>query len=154
VVDLGAAPGGWSEMAASAWASAKAGRGDRSARDGPMPALTSCKLDFLDPTAPEKLHACWAAAPMSCFRHGGKRKPVKEDRSAQSHALVEAGIEFAAKCCVRAAAFSPSAARRHDPPLLAALQRDFAVVSTVKPQASRADSAELYLLAMGFRGGK
>jgi 23S rRNA (uridine2552-2'-O)-methyltransferase len=41
-----------------------------------------------------------------------------------------------------------------DPPLLAALKRDFATVKHVKPQASRADSAELYLLAMGFRGGK
>ena len=36
--------------------------------------------------------------------------------------------------------------------LLAGLKRDFAVVRHVKPQASRADSSELYVLATGFRG--
>ena len=36
--------------------------------------------------------------------------------------------------------------------LLAALKRDFASVKHVKPAASRTDSAELYLLATGFRG--
>jgi 23S rRNA (uridine2552-2'-O)-methyltransferase len=36
--------------------------------------------------------------------------------------------------------------------LLAALKRDFAKVAHVKPPASRADSAELYLVATGFRG--
>ena len=38
--------------------------------------------------------------------------------------------------------------------LLAGLKRDFAIVKHVKPAASRADSAELYVLATGFRGGE
>jgi len=39
-----------------------------------------------------------------------------------------------------------------EPKLLAELKRDYATVRHVKPQASRADSSELYLLASGFRG--
>jgi 23S rRNA (uridine2552-2'-O)-methyltransferase len=39
-----------------------------------------------------------------------------------------------------------------EPALLAQLKRDFAVVKHVKPASSRSDSAELYLLATGFRG--
>ena len=39
-----------------------------------------------------------------------------------------------------------------EPKLLAELKRDYATVRHVKPQASRADSAELYVLATGFRG--
>src|SRR5918912_2364577 len=38
--------------------------------------------------------------------------------------------------------------------LLADLKRDFATVRHVKPAASRSDSAELYVLATGFRGGQ
>jgi 23S rRNA (uridine2552-2'-O)-methyltransferase len=38
--------------------------------------------------------------------------------------------------------------------LLAELKRDFSTVKHIKPPASRADSAELYLIARGFRGGK
>ena len=41
-----------------------------------------------------------------------------------------------------------------DSAALAQLKRDFASVKHVKPAASRADSAELYLLATGFRGGR
>ena len=70
-------------------------------------------------------------------------------------ALVEAGTEFAREVLRPGGSFLTKVLQGGtDPPLLAALKRDFTTVKHVKPQASRADSAELYLLAMGFRGGK
>jgi 23S rRNA (uridine2552-2'-O)-methyltransferase len=68
-------------------------------------------------------------------------------------ALVEAGAEFAREVLKPGGAFLTKVLQGGtDAALLAALKRDFASVKHVKPQASRSDSAELYLLATGFRG--
>jgi 23S rRNA (uridine2552-2'-O)-methyltransferase len=155
VVDLGAAPGGWSETAAQRVGA----RGKVVAIDilemSPLAGVEFRQLDFLDPKAPEILHAML----------GGKADVVLSDMAANATghkktdqlkimALVEAGAEFAREVLRPGGAFLTKVLQGGtDAPLLAGLKRDFASVKHVKPQASRADSSELYLLATGFRGG-
>src|SRR3546814_12484245 len=69
-------------------------------------------------------------------------------------ALVEAALLFAAEVLAPGGAFVAKVLQGGtERDLLTALKRDFARVAHVKPPASRADSAEVYLVATGFRGG-
>jgi 23S rRNA (uridine2552-2'-O)-methyltransferase len=68
-------------------------------------------------------------------------------------ALVEAAAEFASEVLKDGGSFLAKVIQGGtESALLAALKRDFTTVKHVKPAASRADSAELYVLATGFRG--
>jgi 23S rRNA (uridine2552-2'-O)-methyltransferase len=154
VVDLGAAPGGWSEIAVR-----RIGPGGKVvALDildmKPIPGVEFIKLDFLDAAAPERLKAVL----------GGEADVVLSDMAANATghrrtdhlkimALAEAAAEFARAVLAPGGAFLCKVLQGGtEATLLAALKRDFAVVRHVKPAASRTDSAELYLLATGFRG--
>src|SRR5271156_895831 len=154
VVDLGAAPGGWSEIAAK-----RAGAGGRVvALDildmKPIPGVEFLKLDFLDRTAPERLKTML----------GGKADVVLSDMAANATghrqtdhlrimALAEAAVRFAREVLAPGGSFICKVLQGGtEATLLAELKRDFASVKHIKPPASRADSAELYLLARGFRG--
>lgn len=157
VVDLGAAPGGWSEIAARRVGAAE-GRGKVVAVDilemAPVAGVTFRRIDFLDPAAPDVLREML----------GGRADVVLSDMAANATghkktdqlkimALVEAGAEFAREVLCPGGAFLTKVLQGGtEPKLLAGLKRDYAVVRHVKPQASRADSSELYLLATGFRG--
>lgn len=156
VVDLGAAPGGWSQIAASRVGVPEAGRVvaiDILDIDA-IPGVDFLHLDFLDATAPGKLKALL----------GGEADVVMTDMAANATghrktdhikivALVEAAAEFAREVLKPGGAFLAKVLQGGtEPTLLADLKRDFATVRHVKPAASRADSAELYLLATGFRG--
>jgi 23S rRNA (uridine2552-2'-O)-methyltransferase len=157
VVDLGAAPGGWSQVAAKR-GSADAGRGRVVAIDLlDMPAIAGVdflQLDFLDETAPDKLKAMLA----------GEADVVLSDMAANATghrktdqlriiALAEAAAEFAREVLAPGGAFLCKVLQGGtESALLAQLKRDFASVKHVKPAASRSDSAELYLMATGFRG--
>jgi 23S rRNA (uridine2552-2'-O)-methyltransferase len=152
VVDLGAAPGGWSQVAAK-----RVGEGRVVAIDLlPMDVISgveSLQLDFLDPSAPEKLKALL----------GGKADVVLSDMAANATghrqtdhlrimALAEAAADFAREVLAPRGAFLCKVLQGGtEATLLAQLKRDFSSVKHVKPAASRADSAELYLLATGFR---
>jgi 23S rRNA (uridine2552-2'-O)-methyltransferase len=155
VVDLGAAPGGWSEIAAR-----RVGpRGRVIALDilemKPVVGVEFLQLDFLDAAAPERLKAVL----------GGKADVVLSDMAANATghrqtdhlrimALAEAAVLFARQVLAPGGAFLCKVLQGGtETALLAELKRDFANVKHVKPSASRADSAELYLLAQGFRGG-
>jgi 23S rRNA (uridine2552-2'-O)-methyltransferase len=159
VVDLGAAPGGWSEMAAKR-VGVEAGKGKVVAIDllemAPIAGVDFLQLDFLDPSAPARLHAMLGGgADVVLSDMAANATGHKKTDQLKIMALVEAGIEFAREVLRPGGSFLTKVLQGGtDPPLLAALKRDFATVKHVKPQASRADSAELYLLAMGFRGGK
>jgi 23S rRNA (uridine2552-2'-O)-methyltransferase len=159
VVDLGAAPGGWSEMAAKRVGAAE-GRGKVVAIDllemAPIAGVEFQQLDFLDPTAPERLRAMLGGgADVVLSDMAANATGHKKTDQLKIMALVEAGIEFAREVLRPGGSFLTKVLQGGtDAPLLAALKRDFTTVKHVKPQASRADSAELYLLAMGFRGGK
>lgn len=158
VVDLGAAPGGWSQLAAQR-VLASGGKGRVIAIDildmDPVPGVDFLKLDFLDPAAPEILKE----------RLGGPADVVLSDMAANATghrktdhlkivALVEAAAMFAAEVLKPGGAFLAKVLQGGtEGDLLAMLKRDFASVKHVKPAASRQDSAELYVLATGFRGG-
>lgn len=155
VVDLGAAPGGWSQVAAKRVGAPSQGR--VVAIDVlPMDAVAGvdfAQLDFLDPSAPGKLKAML----------GGAADVVLSDMAANATghrktdhlkimALVESAVEFAREVLCPGGTFLTKVLQGGtETTLLAALKRDFASVKHVKPAASRADSSELYLLATGFR---
>jgi 23S rRNA (uridine2552-2'-O)-methyltransferase len=157
VVDLGAAPGGWSQIAAKRVGAPNEGRVvaiDVLEMDA-VPGVDFAQIDFLDPAAPENLKAML----------GGPADVVLSDMAANATghrqtdhlkimALVESAAEFAREVLAPGGAFLAKVLQGGtEGALLASLKRDFAAVKHVKPAASRADSAELYLLATGFRGG-
>jgi 23S rRNA (uridine2552-2'-O)-methyltransferase len=157
VVDLGAAPGGWSQVAAER---VKAGA-DRPlivAIDyldmAPIPGVTVLKQDFLDDSAPDAIRAALGgpadvvvsdlAAPTTGHR--------KTDHLRTMH-LCAVAADFAASVLKPGGDFVAKVFRGGtESELLATLKRDFASVHHVKPPASRAESVEMYLVAKGFRG--
>src|SRR5581483_182658 len=158
VVDLGAAPGGWSQVAAQRTRSLD-GKGQVVAIDilsmEPLAGVEILHLDFLDASAPAKLKA---------LLRGGGADVVLSDMAAPTtgHArtdhlrimdLAETAAEFACEVLSPGGAFLckvfQGGAERE---LLNRLKQSFAVVRHVKPPASRSGSAELYVLATGFRG--
>jgi 23S rRNA (uridine2552-2'-O)-methyltransferase len=158
VVDLGAAPGGWSEVAARRAGAGEGGKGRVVALDildmKPVPGVEFLHLDFLDAVAPARLKEIL----------GGKADVVLSDMAANATghrktdhlrimALAEAAAEFAREVLAPGGTFLCKVLQGGtEATLLSELKRDFASVKHVKPPASRADSAELYLLARGFRG--
>ncbi len=164
IVDLGAAPGGWSQVAARkiGLADERAGKGAGSARIvgidllpiEPMPGAEFVQMDFLSEDAPERLVALL----------GGQADVVMSDMAANATGhkktdhlrimgLAEAGAQFAREILAPGGVYLAKVLRGGtEGALLADLKRDFATVRHVKPAASRADSAELYVLATGFRG--
>ena len=156
VVDLGAAPGGWSQIAAQRVGATEQGRViaiDILAME-PVPGVDFIALDFLDRTAPDKLKDMI----------GGPADVVLSDMAANATghartdhlkimALVEAAAEFAREVLAPGGTFLAKVLQGGtEAALLASLKRDYKSVKHVKPPASRTDSAELYLLATGFRG--
>jgi 23S rRNA (uridine2552-2'-O)-methyltransferase len=156
VVDLGAAPGGWSQVAAQRVSATEQGRViaiDILAME-PVPGVDFIALDFLDRTAPDKLKDMI----------GGPADVVLSDMAANATghartdhlkimALVEAAAEFAREVLAPGGTFLAKVLQGGtEAALLASLKRDYKSVKHVKPPASRTDSAELYLLATGFRG--
>jgi 23S rRNA (uridine2552-2'-O)-methyltransferase len=160
VVDLGAAPGGWSEIAAR-----RVGASGRIiALDildmKPIAGVEFVKLDFLDDAAPERLKA------MLGGKAQGKVDVVLSDMAANATghrqtdhlrimALAEAAAQFAREVLAEGGTFVCKVLQGGtEATLLVELKRDFATVKHVKPPASRSDSAELYLLARGFRSAQ
>ena len=156
VVDLGAAPGGWSQVAARRVDAPAHGRVvaiDILPMD-PVSGVDFANIDFLDETAPARLREMI----------GGSADVVLTDMAANATghartdhlkimALVEAAAEFAREVLAPGGAFLAKVLQGGtEAALLASLKRDYKTVRHVKPTASRADSAELYLLATGFRG--
>jgi len=162
VVDLGAAPGGWSEVAARRVGAGEGGKGRVIALDildmKPVPGVEFLHLDFLDAAAPDRLKELLGG------RAQGKVDVVLSDMAANATghrqtdhlrimALAEAAAEFAREVLAPGGTFLCKVLQGGtEATLLAELKRDFASVKHVKPPASRSDSAELYLLAKGFRG--
>ncbi len=156
VVDLGSAPGGWTQVAA-ARTKAEAGRGRVVGIDllptDPVPGATLLERDFLDDEAPAALRQAL----------GGPADVVLSDMAAPATghaatdhlrvmALAEAAYAFAREVLTPggtfvAKVFQGGAERE----LLAQLKRDFASLRHAKPPASRAESAEVYVVAQGFR---
>ena len=162
VVDLGAAPGGWSEIAAHRVGD----KGRVIALDildlQPIPGVEFLQLDFLDRSAPERLEAMLGSG--AAGKSEAKADVVLSDMAANATghrqtdhlrimALAEAAADFAREVLAPGGAFLCKVLQGGtEARLLAELKREFLSVKHVKPPASRSDSAELYLLAQGFRG--
>jgi 23S rRNA (uridine2552-2'-O)-methyltransferase len=158
VVDLGAAPGGWSQIAAQR-VQVMAGKGRVIAVDlAEMEAIAGViqlELDMTDPEAPDRIGEAL---------EGRKADLVLSDMhaSATGHkstdhlrimALVEAALDLAEDSLTPGGAFLAKVLQGGgSKELVARLNRSFAKVRHVKPKASRAGSAEMYVLATGFRG--
>ncbi|TPQ40104.1 rRNA methyltransferase [Bradyrhizobium guangdongense] len=158
VVDLGAAPGGWSQIAAKRVGSVE-GKGKVVAIDllemPEIPGVDFAQLDFMANDAPARLTAML----------GGGADFVMSDMAANTTGhrktdqlrivgLVETAAAFACDVLKPGGAFLAKTFQSGaDADLLAQLKRDFATVRHVKPAASRQDSSERYVLATGFRGG-
>jgi 23S rRNA (uridine2552-2'-O)-methyltransferase len=157
VVDLGAAPGGWSQVAAERTQAAD-GRGRVVAIDvldmPPLPGVAFLNLDFLDPAAPERLKALLAGpADVVMSDMAANATGHRKTDHLKIMALAETAAMFAREVLKPGGAFLCKVLQGGtEGTLLADLKRDFAVVKHVKPAASRPDSAELYVLATGFRG--
>lgn len=159
VLDLGAAPGGWSQLAAEITDSVN-GRGKVVAIDllpiDPIPGVDFEQMDFMDDAAPDRLKTML----------GGPADLVLSDMAANTvghratdHlriiALVEAAAYFAVEVLAPGGAFLAKVFQGGtEGDVLTLLKRDFAVVKHLKPAASRAGSSEMYVLATGFRGRK
>jgi 23S rRNA (uridine2552-2'-O)-methyltransferase len=157
VVDLGAAPGSWSQVAAQR-VGATQGRGRVIAVDAldmaAIPGVELLRLDFLDPDAPETIKLL-LAGPADVVLSDMAANTTGHSRTdhLKIMALAEAAAEFAREVLAPGGAFLCKVLQGGtEATLLAVLKRDFASVRHIKPPASRADSAELYLLATGFRG--
>jgi 23S rRNA (uridine2552-2'-O)-methyltransferase len=158
VVDLGAAPGGWSQVAAERVQSTD-GRSQVVAIDylpiDPIPGVDIIQLDFLDNTAPDLLKA---------RLRDGAADVVLSDMAAPTTGhtgtdhlriigLAETAASFAAEVLSPGGAFLCKVLQGGtERGLLDHLKKDYAVVRHIKPPASRSDSAEMYVFASGFRG--
>ena len=157
VIDLGAAPGGWTQVSLARCCPPEGTQGRVVAIDlAEMNALPGAELlqgDFLSPDAPERLKAAL----------GGPADVVLSDMAAPATghaktdhlkiiALAEAAHDFAVEILKPGGSLVvkvlQGGATRD---LLAALKRDFAEVRHVKPPASRADSAEIYVVALRLK---
>jgi len=157
VVDLGAAPGGWSQVAAER-VGTKGGKGKVVAIDlldiEAIPGVTFMQLDFLDEDAPEKLKEMLGGpADIVLSDMAGNTTGHRQTDHLKIVALVETAAEFAREILSPGGTFLAKVIQGGtEHTLLAELKKNFASVKHVKPPASRSDSAELYVLAQGFRG--
>ncbi len=158
VIDLGAAPGGWSQVALERVRTGSGPAGQVIAVDiadmEPIGGVDFIKLDFMDEDAPEKIisalgsHRADAvisdmAAPATGHRQTDHLRIM---------GLCEAALEFASEVLVEGGFFLAKVLRGGtEGSLLESMKKNYRTVRHVKPGASRSDSAELYVLATGFR---
>ena len=157
VVDLGAAPGGWSQIAAKRIGAAN-GKGRVVAIDllemPEIPGVSFAQLDFLADDAPEKLLAMMGGrADVVMSDMAGNTTGHRKTDQLRIIGLVEGAAAFAADVLNPGGTFLAKVFQSGaDATLMTELKRDFATVKHVKPASSRQDSSERYVLAMGFRG--
>ena len=157
VIDLGAAPGGWCQVAAG-----RVGSTDEDMRIAaidylemdPMPGVAILQMDFLDNNAPEKLIEALGGMPdvvvsdMAAPTIGHRQT----DHLRTMH-LIEVAADFAIRTLKPGGHFLAKTFQGGtEKDLLDLLKRNFKSVIHVKPPSSRAESVELYILAKDFKG--
>ena len=153
VIDLGIAPGGWSQVVRQR-APGAAIVGIDLLPTEPLEGVTILEMDFMDEAAPERLREAL----------GGPADLVMSDMAAntvghpqtdhlRTMGLVEAGLQFATEVLRPGGAFVAKVlAGGADAALVAQLKKAFATVKHAKPPASRKGSSEWYVIAQGFKG--
>jgi 23S rRNA (uridine2552-2'-O)-methyltransferase len=153
VVDLGIAPGGWSQVVRK--------RSPRAAIAGidllavePLEGVTILEMDFMADAAPDALLAALHGPPdLVLSDMAANTVGHKQTDHLRTMGLVETAAQFAIDNLAPGGAFVAKVlAGGTDPALLALLKRHFATVKHAKPPASRKGSSEWYVIAQGFKG--
>lgn len=152
VVDLGIAPGGWSQVVRRRAPQARIVGIDLLPTD-PIEGVTIVQMDFMDETAPGRLgEALGSAADLVLSDMAANTVGHQQTDHLRTMALVEAGLEFAREVLRPGGAYVAKVlAGGADNDLVAELKRNFATVKHAKPPASRKDSSEWYVVAQGFK---
>jgi 23S rRNA (uridine2552-2'-O)-methyltransferase len=153
VVDLGIAPGGWSQVIGRRIPGAKIAGIDLLPTD-PIEGVTILQMDFMDDAAPGKLCEALGAAP-DLVMSDMAANTVGHARTdhLRTMGLVEAALQFAIETLRPGGAFVAKVlAGGADSQLVAELKRHFTSVKHAKPPASRKESSEWYVVAQGFKG--
>lgn len=153
VVDLGIAPGGWSQVVRRKAPQARIVGIDFLATD-PIEGVTILQMDFMDEAAPEKLkQALGGPADLVLSDMAANTVGHQQTDHLRTMALVEAGLEFACDVLRPGGNYVAKVlAGGADNQLVAELKRSFSIVKHAKPPASRKDSSEWYVIAQGFKG--
>lgn len=160
VLDLGAAPGGWTQVAVERVLSSGKGGGQVVAVDlleiEPIPGAVMLKADFLSPEAPGLIRQAL----------GGPVDVVLSDMAAAATGqtdidhlrimnLIEAALALAVEVLKPGGSFLAKVLQGGgENAFLAELRRHFTTVRRIKPPSSRQESAEFFVVATGFRGGR
>ncbi len=153
VVDLGIAPGGWSQVVRRKRPDAVVVGIDLLPVD-PIEGVTILQMDFMDERAPALLtDALGGEADLVLSDMAANTVGHQQTDHLRTMALVEAGAWFAADVLRPGGAFVAKVlAGGADSALVAELKRNFATVKHAKPPASRKESSEWYVIAQGFKG--
>ena len=153
VVDLGAAPGGWSQVAAARVAGAPVIAVDLLEIE-PLPGVTTVLGDIRDRETQEAMrNALGGTADLVLSDMASPSIGHRSTDYLRTMALTEAAHAICAQIVAPGGAFVAKVLRGGtEGGLLAALKRDFDRTVHVKPAASRQDSREIYVVATGFRG--
>jgi 23S rRNA (uridine2552-2'-O)-methyltransferase len=155
VVDLGIAPGGWSQVIRRTAPKACVVGIDLLPTD-PIDGVTILQLDFMDDDAPARLkEALGGPADLVLSDMAANTVGHPQTDHLRTMGLVEAGLEFATEILRPGGAYVAKVlAGGADNQLVAAMKRHFATVKHAKPPASRKDSSEWYVVAQGFKGAE
>ena len=159
IIDLGAAPGGWSQIAAQR-SGAVRGKGtviaiDLSAIEA-IQGVEFIQCDFMDAAAPQMISQALGEerADLVLSDMAAPATGHRQTDHLRIMGLCEAAFEFACEILAPDGVFLAKVLQGGtEDTLLNLMKHSFKTVRHVKPKASRADSSELYVLATGFRGG-
>lgn len=157
IVDLGSAPGSWSQIAAKVTASTdddpKVAAIDFLEMD-PLPGVKFLQMDFLDDDAPQKLiEACGGAPDLVLSDMAAPTTGHRRTDHLRTMHLCEVAAYFAVDVLNEGGHFLAKTFQGGtEADLLTMLKKNFKQVLHIKPPASRAESVEMYLLAKDFRG--
>ena len=154
VVDLGAAPGGWTQVAVDRVGEKGRVVGIDLLAIDPIPGADLIQLDFMDDSAPDALKRL-LDGPADLVLSDMAASAIGHTQTDHLRivALADAAYDFAKDVLKPHGAFVAKVLQGGATgELLTLLKRDFAQVKHVKPPASRTDSAEIYVVALGFRG--
>ncbi len=153
VVDLGIAPGGWSQVVRAKSPKAVVVGIDLLPTE-PIEGVTIFEMDFMDDAAPAALEEALGGAPdLVLSDMAANTVGHKQTDHLRTMALVEAGAWFATETLEKGGAFVAKVlAGGTDTELLNLLKKHFTSVKHAKPPASRKGSSEWYVVAQGFKG--
>ena len=153
VVDLGIAPGGWSQVVRKQAPKAVVVGIDLLPTD-PLDGVAILQMDFMDDAAPDQLkEALGGPADLVLSDMAANAVGHPQTDHLRTMALVEAGLLFATEILRPGGAYVAKVlAGGADNDLVAALKKNFATVKHAKPPASRKGSSEWYVVAQGFKG--